>query len=134
MKHLKRYNSYIFESVTKDIRDRFVELCEEKLDSIEFELSMCDSECELGDIADVLREEYPNFAKIEVTSQRTSRPSKVGYMVSSTDIHYFEVYLKAFETSEDIEDRQPTHYKKFDVDDITQDDPTKFNPNREPPY
>ena len=116
MKHLKRYNSLIFESVTGDIRDRFVELCEEELDMIEFELSM-EGSVTLGDICDILKKEYSDFAQIEVDYMPTNKSNR----------RYFEVFLRAFQTSKDVEDGWPSHYKEFEVDRVDQDD-------REPPY
>ena len=117
MKHLKRYDSYIFESVTKDIRDRFVELCEEKLDMLESELSNADR-ITLSDICDILKKEYSDFAQIEVDYIPTNKSER----------SFFNVSLRAFQTSKDVEDEWPSHYKEFEVDDVTGQD------DREPPY
>ena len=107
MKHLKKYNHFIFESVSKDIKDRFVELCEEKQDMLESELSNGDR-VTLNEICGILKKEYPDFAQIEVECIPTDKSGR----------SFFDVSLRVFQTQQDVEDGEPNHYKQFEVEEV----------------
>lgn len=109
MKYLKKFENYSINESDDVIKERFSDLVNDKYDELGDDLKI-ESRVVLGEIADQLKEEFPNIFKFECDYQRTSS-SSYGYgSGSGTPEEYFQVSLRVFNTEKDFEDQDPSDY------------------------
>jgi len=109
MKYLKTFENYSIKESNNEIEKRFSELVNDKYDELGIDLKI-DSTVVLGEIADQLKEEFPNIFKFECDYQRTSSSSYSYGSGSGTPEEYFQVSLRVFNTEKDFEDQDPSDY------------------------